>query len=166
VVSGGDGNLLSNPTLGVGPVIADDPRAVLVPTDHPLGDRDAIMLDDLVGHLLLELGGRMVPAMRDAWAPRLTPSGQRLEYTADDLASMIGRPEVNITDIYPLVLAGRGLHFTVNSVLDRVPCPGLVAVQVVDMPNMVLVPVWRAAADNDGIHAFAAVASSLQQSTD
>jgi hypothetical protein len=50
---------------------------------------------------------------------------------------MVGRPELNVNDVYPLVLAGRGLHFTVKSVLDRVPCPGLVAVQVVDMPNMV-----------------------------
>jgi DNA-binding transcriptional LysR family regulator len=163
---GGDGSLLSNPTLRVGPLIAEDSRAVLVPAHHPLVDRDAITLDDLVGHLLLEPGLRMVPAMREAWAPRLTPSGQPLEYTADDLATMVGRPEVNVTDVYPLVLAGRGLHFTVKSVLNRVPCPGLVAVQVTDMPNMVLVPVWRAAADNNGIHAFAAVASSLQQKSD
>jgi hypothetical protein len=63
-------------------------------------------------------------------------------------------------------LTGRGLHFTVKSVLDRVPCPGLVAVQVADMPAAVLVPVWRAAADNDGIHAFAAVASSLRRPND
>jgi hypothetical protein len=114
----------------------------------------------------IEPGERIVPALRDAWAPRLTPSGQRLEFTADDLASAIGRPEVNVTDVYPLVLAGRGLHFTVKSVLDRVPCPGLVAVQVADMPAAVLVPVWRAAADNDGIHAFAAVASSLRRPND
>jgi hypothetical protein len=139
---------------------------VLVPADHPLSDRDAIALDDLIGYRLLEPGERMVPAFRDAWAPRLTPSGQRLEYTADDLASAIGRAEVNVTDVYPLVLAGRGLHFTVKSVLDRVPCPGLVAVQVADMPAAVLVPVWRAAADNDGIHAFAAVASSLRRPND
>jgi hypothetical protein len=64
------------------------------------------------------------------------------------------------------VLAGRGLHFTVKSVLDRVPCPGLVAVQVMDMPTMVLVPIWRAAADNDGIHAFTEVAHSLRRPTD
>jgi hypothetical protein len=43
---------------------------------------------------------------------------------------------------------------------------GMVAVQVADMPAAVLVPVWRAAADNDGIHAFAAVASSLRRAND
>jgi hypothetical protein len=42
----------------------------------------------------------------------------------------------------------------------------MVAVQVADMPAAVLVPVWRAAADNDGIHAFAAVASSLRRAND
>jgi DNA-binding transcriptional LysR family regulator len=160
---GGDGSTLGSPALTVGPAIAEDPRAVLVPADHPLGDRDAITLDDLVGYRLLEPGERLAPALRDAWAPRLTPSGRRLEYTADDLASAIGRPEVNVTDVYPLVLAGRGLHFTVKSVLDRVPCPGLVAVPVADMPAAVLVPVWRTAADSDGIRAFAAVANSLRQ---
>jgi DNA-binding transcriptional LysR family regulator len=162
----GDGSTLSGSTLTVGPPIAEDPRAVLVPADHPLAERAAIMLDDLVGYRLLEPGERIAPALRDAWAPRHTPSGQRLEYTEDDLAGLIGRPEVNITDVYPLVLARRGLHFTVKSVLDRVPCPGLVAVQVQDMPAAVLVPVWRAAADNDGIHALAAVASSLRRPND
>jgi hypothetical protein len=34
-----------------------------------------------------------------------------------------------LTDVYPLVLAGRGWHFIVRSVLGRVPCPGLVAVE-------------------------------------
>jgi hypothetical protein len=34
------------------------------------------------------------------------------------------------------------------------------------MPTMVLVPMWRASADNDGIPAFAAVASSLRRSND
>jgi hypothetical protein len=82
------------------------------------------------------------------------------------LAGLVGRPEVNVTDIYPLVLAGRGLHFNVKSVLHRVPCPGLVAVRVADMPAMVLVPVWRATADNDGIPAFAEVASSLRRPND
>jgi DNA-binding transcriptional LysR family regulator len=162
----GDGSTLSGSTLTVGPPIAEDPRAVLVPADHPLAERAAIMLDDLVGYRLLEPGERIAPALRDAWAPRHTPSGQRLEYTEDDLAGLVGRPEVNITDVYPLVLARRGLHFTVKSVLDRVPCPGLVAVQVQNMPAAVLVPVWRAAADNDGIHAFAAVASSLRRPND
>jgi DNA-binding transcriptional LysR family regulator len=160
---GGDGSSLGSPTLTVGPAIAEDPRAVLVPAGHPLSDRDEIMLDDLIGYRLLEPGERLAPALRDAWAPRLTPSGQRLEYTADDLASVIGRPELKVTDVYPLVLAGRGLHLTVKSVLGRVPCPGLVAVPVVDMPAAVLVPIWRAAADSDGIRAFAAVASSLRR---
>jgi DNA-binding transcriptional LysR family regulator len=163
---GGDGSTLGSPALTVGPAIAEDPRAVLVPAGHPLGGRDTIVLDDLVGYRLLEPGGRMVPGLRDAWAPRFTPSGRRLDYTAEDLASVIGRPEVNITDVYPLVLAGRGLHFTVQSVLARVPCPGLVAVPVADLPAAVLVPVWRAGADNDGIPAFAEVASSLRRAED
>lgn len=162
----GDGSTLDSPALTIGPAIAEDPRAVLVPAGHPLAGRDAIVLDDLVGHRLLEPGGRMVPALRDAWAPRLTRSGRRLDYTSDDLASVIGRPEVTVTDVYPLVLAGRGLHFTVKSVLDRVPCPGLVAVPVLDLPAAVLVPVWRAGADNDGIPAFAQVASTLRRSAD
>jgi DNA-binding transcriptional LysR family regulator len=163
---GGDGSTLGGPTLVVGPAIAEDPRAVLVPADHPLGGRGEVVLDDLVGYRFLEPGERIVPRLRDAWAPRVTPSGQRLEYTADDLAGLVGRPEVNVVDVYPLVLAGRGLHFTVKSVLRRVPCPGLVAVPVVDMPAAVLVPVWRAAADNDGIPAFVAVATSLRRAND
>jgi DNA-binding transcriptional LysR family regulator len=159
---GGDGRLLAGPTLTVGAAIDEDPRAVLVPADHPLARRDAVELDDLVGHRLLEPGLAMVPAVREMWSPSMAPSGRRLEYTTDDLARMIGRPEVNVTDVYPLVLAGRGLHLTVSSVLDRVPCPGLVAIRVTDMPPAVLVPVWRPSADSDGIRAFIEIASSLR----
>jgi DNA-binding transcriptional LysR family regulator len=158
---GGDGRLLSTPALMVGAAIEEDPRALLVPVDHPLAGRAAVGLDELVGYPLLEPGLSMVPALREAWAPYATPSGRRLEYTGEDLASVIGRPEVTVTDIYPLVLAGRGLHFTVSSVLDRLFCPGLVAVRVTDMPPAVLVPVWRASADDEGIRAFVEIARSL-----
>jgi hypothetical protein len=157
----GDGRLLSTPALMVGAAIEEDPRALLVPVDHPLAGRAAVGLDELVGYPLLEPGLPMLPALREAWAPYMTPSGRRLEYADEDLASMIGRPEVTVTDIYPLVLAGRGLHFTVSSVLDRLPCPGLVAVRVTDMPPAVLVPVWRASADDEGIRAFVEIARAL-----
>jgi hypothetical protein len=53
---GGDGSTLSSPALAVGPAIATDPRAVLVPAGHPLAYRAAIVLDDLIGHLPLEPG--------------------------------------------------------------------------------------------------------------
>lgn len=158
-----DGSLLASPALSVGTAIAEDQRAVLVPADHRLGGRNALVLDDLVGCRILNPGGQKVPAMRDAWAPRCTTSGRQLEYTTNDLADMIGRPEVNVTDIYPLVLAGRGLHFTVKSVLDRLPCPGLVALPIVDIPPAVLVPVWRTATDNEGIQAFVDIACKLSR---
>jgi hypothetical protein len=44
--------------------------------------------------------------------------------------------------------------------------PGLVAVQVVDVLAAGPVPARRAAADNDGIHAFAAVVSDLRRPND
>ncbi|MEJ3658104.1 LysR family transcriptional regulator [Actinomycetes bacterium KLBMP 9759] len=158
---GGDGRTLRGPHITIGPTLAVDRRAVLVPSGHPLGARAQIELDDLVGYTLIEPGARMVPAFRELWAPHVTATGRRLAYTDDDMATMVGRPDILVTDLYPLVLAGRGLHFTVASVLDRVPCPGIVAVPVVDMPPAVLVPIWRAPTDNAGIRAFVEVATSM-----
>jgi DNA-binding transcriptional LysR family regulator len=51
---GGDGSALSSASLRVGPVIAEDQRAVMVPADHPLAGRDVIMSQSLVRGL----GGR------------------------------------------------------------------------------------------------------------
>ncbi|WP_232663220.1 LysR family transcriptional regulator [Pseudonocardia sp. TRM90224] len=160
---GGGGHHLSSPGLTVGAVIEEDPRAVLVPAGDPLAGRDSIGLDDLVGRRLLDPGLPAASAFREAWAPQVTPTGRRLDYTAEDLAGLIGRSEVEITDVYPLVLAGKGLHFTVASVLDRVPCPGLVAVRIAGMPPGVLVPVWRTSTEDDGIRAFVDVARSLRR---
>jgi hypothetical protein len=56
----------------------------------------------------------------------------------------------------------RPLQDRVRSVVNCVPCPGLVAVPVTDMPPAVLVPVWRASADDGGIRAFIEIAGSLR----
>ncbi|WP_232666601.1 LysR family transcriptional regulator [Pseudonocardia sp. TRM90224] len=145
----------------VGPALATDRRAVLVPADHPLSGRTALVLDDLCNHPLLDPGLRSAPALRELWAPHLSSTRRPLTYTGEDLATMIGRPDVGIGDVYPLVLAGHGLHLTVLSVLDRVPCPGLVAVPVVDMVPAAVVPVWRAAAGSDALRTFVELAVSL-----
>ncbi|MEJ3653200.1 LysR family transcriptional regulator [Actinomycetes bacterium KLBMP 9759] len=160
---GGDGRHLDSAGLTVGPIIEEDPWAVIMPAGHPLAGRESVELDDLVGHRLLDPGLPAASALREAWAPRVTSSGRLLDYAVDDMARLVGRPDVGIIDVYSLVLTGRGLHFTVASVLDRVPCPGLAVVPVSDMPPGVLVPVWRTSADNEGIRAFVALAASLRR---
>jgi hypothetical protein len=66
---------------------------------------------------------RVVLGDANVMYPDALLSSRRLEYIADDLPSMAGRPEVNVTDVYPLVL-WCGVHLTVKSVLDRMRCPG------------------------------------------
>ncbi|MEJ3653536.1 LysR family transcriptional regulator [Actinomycetes bacterium KLBMP 9759] len=146
----------------VGPALANDRRAVLVPAGHPLSRRSALVLDDLCDRPLLDPGLRMAPALRELWAPHLTSTRRPLTYTDDDLPTMIGRPDVGIGDVYPLVLAGHGLHLTVLSVLERVHCPGLVAVPVVDMVPAAVVPVWRASAAHDAVRTFVELAVTLE----
>ncbi|MEV4443129.1 LysR family transcriptional regulator [Streptomyces sp. NPDC049577] len=156
---GGDGQAVRDADMTVGPTIAAESRGVVVPAGHPLHHRPAVTLDDLVDYELIGPPETAGPGERDLWTPRYTPSGRRLRHTPDGLTQMTGRSQVLADDVLTLVARGRGLHLGVVSLLDHIPFPGLAVVPVVDMPPMVVVPVWPTAAETPAVRAFAHVAA-------
>ncbi|MEU7146386.1 LysR family transcriptional regulator [Nocardia sp. NPDC046473] len=159
---GGDGTALATPGLTVGPVLDRVPRAILVPAGHPLACRASVCLDDLVDYVLIRPYEGMTPLICDLWTPRVTPSGRALQYTTDDMATLTGRTDIRTDDLLVLVSRGTGLLCTISTLLDRIPFPGLELVTIEDMPPMATVLLWRTAAEDAMIRAFAQVACSTQ----
>ncbi|MFE0254485.1 LysR family transcriptional regulator [Streptomyces sp. NPDC059010] len=151
---GGDGSAVEAPGLVVGPLLAAVPRGVLVPSAHPLARRAAITLDDLTPYELLRLPDTVHPRLRERWLPTHTGSGRALRHTDEDMSRLMGTSDLPVQDVLALVARGRGLHLTVADLLDQVPFPGLAVVPVLDMPPMVVVPVWRSTRENATIRAF------------
>lgn len=160
---GGDGTALGAPGRTVGPVLHRTPRGVLVPGDHPLAACESISVEDLAGYELLNPSNAWRPELLDAWTPKFTPSGKALNRTAIDVPTMTGRSQLVVEDVQTLVARGRGLHCTVASLLARSRFPGLAVVPIRDLPPMVVVPVWRAAAEDAAIRAFVEIALSFSE---
>jgi hypothetical protein len=149
------------PDLTVGPVLAEVPRALLVPDRHPLTEHQTVSMEDLTEYELLKPPTNEDPRLRDLWTPRFTPSGRPIRHTADDLVTLTGRRGILVDDVLTLVARGRGLHCTVTSLLDRFPFPGLRVIPIRDMAPMVVVPVWFTAAENATIRAFAEASATF-----
>ncbi|MEU3273514.1 LysR family transcriptional regulator [Saccharomonospora sp. NPDC006951] len=154
---GGDGRALRSSSVVIGPVLAEVPRAVLMPSDHPLATRSSVTLDDLADYELINPANAS-SLHRDLWTPRVSGTGRRLKLTTSDIVGLTHRPELTADDVLTLVARGHGLHCTVATLLDHIPFPGLALIPITDMPPMVLVPVWAAASENATIRAFAEIA--------
>ncbi|MEC3977605.1 BTAD domain-containing putative transcriptional regulator [Amycolatopsis sp. H20-H5] len=151
---GGDTRSLRLPGRSVGPVIAHQPRGVLVPDGHPLARRSSVVLEDLADFELIDPGEALHPVARDLWVPPVTPSGRPIRRTGETVTDLIGRTRISAEDMLSLVLRGYGLHITVVSLLERYPFPGLTVVPVVDLPPMVVAAVWRTDGESAAIRAF------------
>ncbi|MEU6645649.1 LysR family transcriptional regulator [Saccharomonospora sp. NPDC046836] len=160
---GGDGSAMKTSRLVVGPVLAYVPRAVLVPSDHPLTRHSSIVLDDLVDYVLINPSTAAPAHQRELWTPSTTPTGHTLTHTADDIMRMTHQDEVTANAVLTLVARGNGLHCTITTLLDHIPFSGLSVIPIRDMPPMALVPVWAATLENATIRAFARTAAGTVQ---
>lgn len=149
---GGSAHAALADDLTAGPVLGSDQRAVLVAKDHPVATRESITTDDLIGYDVRKPDPLGAPAFADAWAPRQTTSGDPIRQVDG------GRQFLSALDLLTTVARSQMAHFTIQSILDRYPHEGVVAVPITDLPPCVIVPVWRTSAENATIRAFADLA--------
>lgn len=150
---GGSAHAALADDLTAGPVLGSDQRAVVVAKDHPLATRESITTDDLIGYDVRKPDPLGAPAFAAAWAPRQTTSGVPLHQVDG------GRQFLSALDLLTTVARSETAHFTIQSILDRYPHEGVVAVPITDLPPCVIVPVWRTSAENATIREFADLAS-------
>jgi DNA-binding transcriptional LysR family regulator len=149
---GGTTEAVTGAELTAGPVLGTDARAVIVAAAHPLAARRSITTEDLIGHDVRRPDALGEPEFIAAWSPRRTSRGQPITQVRSE------RDIGSALDLMTTVARSSLAHFSVQSILDRHPHAGVVAVPVTDLPPCLIVPVWRTSAENAVIRAFAEVA--------
>ncbi|MEU6880383.1 LysR substrate-binding domain-containing protein [Streptomyces sp. NPDC046712] len=134
------------PGLTTGPVLAAEPRVLLVPSAHPLARRESLALDDLAGVPMVTTEGANPRYWLDAHYPARTPSG-----------AIIPRGPVAASwqEVLSHVSAGRGVSPGAARGARYHPRPGVTYVPLRDAPPVEYGLVWPTAAENALIRAFA-----------
>jgi DNA-binding transcriptional LysR family regulator len=143
---------LDRDDLEIGPILADEPRALAVARSHPLAARASISIEDLAEHRVAQLPG-LPPELSEAIVPERTPSGAAI-------ARHPHTPET-IAELVAMVARGEIVHPTSASLLDYVAHPDVVLVPIDDMAASRTALVWRASSADARVAALATVVADV-----
>ncbi|MET8561017.1 LysR family transcriptional regulator [Streptomyces flaveolus] len=115
------------PGIAAGPVLFREPRALMVPADHPLSCRDSVSLEDLADVPLITAGGNVSRSLLDVHIPSHTPMGRLIPRGP----SYVFWPEVP-----PLVAAGLGASVVAARAGRYHDRPGVAFVPFRDGPTL------------------------------
>jgi DNA-binding transcriptional LysR family regulator len=136
--------LVEEPDLVSGPVLFSEPTVLAVSARHPFARRKSVTLEDLARDKVLHPAS--VPEyMKDALAPRTTPSGKPIERGPDFST---------VQEMLSLIGAGQGM-FPVPVHATRYDTrPDIVYVPISDGVPRKRVLIWRASGETSRIRAF------------
>ena len=139
---------LSQPDIVVGPLLStDDPRVIMVATDHPLAGRTEAFVEDLA-----DFPVRRSPddpaEVAAASCPWTTPSGRPI--VAADIAI------ADVSELLLLIAQGRLVHPTVRPFADHFRHPDITVVPLVDLPPSSSALCWLRRVNHAGRSAFLA----------
>jgi len=143
----------SDRDLTVGPILTRDSRALLVPSEHPLAQRELVTLEDIAdsGMPMTDVPSPGLPReMMDSFIPPLTPSGRRLRR----------RLTLTMSSAIVAVRNGDQVHPTVASFFDYYAHPGVTSVPL-DLPPSETALVWITARSTTLLRALAQVAAEV-----
>lgn len=136
---------IDEPDLTTGPVISTEPRALLVPSKHPLARRESVSLEDLAEFPLVTIGGAAPRYWLEHHFPSWTPSGRPIPRG----------PEVGYhQEVLSQVGAGKGVSPTCARAVHYYARPDVAYVPFPDAPQIAYGLVWRTSADNPTVRAF------------
>ncbi|WP_090770634.1 LysR family transcriptional regulator [Nonomuraea maritima] len=130
--------------ITVGPVLFSEPRALVVPADHPLAARETVSLEDLAV-LPLIMGGGMSRAWLDAHFLRRTPQGRPVRH---------GPIASGWQEVLALVGAGKGASVAPVRAGLYHGRPDVVYVPFEDVPPFDYALMWRDAGDTALLREF------------
>jgi DNA-binding transcriptional LysR family regulator len=140
------------PDLVTGPVLAHEPRVLVVAAAHPLAGRDAVTTDDIADYEVSDIRGLVPEELRDAVVPEHAASGRPMKrrrlkhHQWSELTTMLAR--------------GKLVHPTTASVGAQFP-PELRCVPIADLAPWTSALVWRRGDRNPWLRAFAGVAEEV-----
>ncbi|MGW1254424.1 LysR family transcriptional regulator [Streptomyces sp. NPDC002513] len=141
--------------IAAGPVLFREPRALMVPADHPLARRNSVSLEDLADVPLIMPGGDISKALLDLHLPTHTPLGRLIPRGP----SYIFWPEVP-----PLVAAGFGVSVVAVRAARYHDRPGVAFVPFRDAPTLDYGVLWRTAGQTPTVLAFVDILRDLGES--
>ncbi|MGO9976709.1 MAG: LysR substrate-binding domain-containing protein [Solirubrobacteraceae bacterium] len=143
---------LNQPDLQIGPILATEPRVLLVARDHPLAARSSVSVEDLADYTTTDIIGAPREII-DTFSPPRTPSGRPIRRAGlNSLPEATGR-----------VATGELVHPTVPSSLTFYPHPEVVAVAIEDLPPTNTALVWARQHASLKVQAFAHIAADILQ---
>ncbi|MFH9075804.1 LysR family transcriptional regulator [Streptomyces alboflavus] len=131
---------IREPDITIGPLLFAEPRALMVPANHPFARRESVSLEDLADATLVTLNDAHIPRYwMDRYFPRKTPSGRRI-------------PQGPATNFWPEVLVHIANGVGVSTVSLRAENfhqrPGMVFVPFHDAPPIEYGLMWPTAGTN------------------
>ena len=142
---------VEEPDLVSGPVLFSEPTVLAVSSRHPFARRKSVTLEDLARDKVLHPAS--VPEyVKDALAPRTTPSGQAVER---------GPEFSTVQEMLSLIGAGQGMFpVPVHATLYDTR-PDIAYVPISDGVPRKRVLIWRAAGETNRIRAFTQTAQEF-----
>ncbi|MER5794759.1 LysR family transcriptional regulator [Streptomyces sp. NPDC001980] len=124
---------VAEPDLVAGPVLFSEPRALIVPAQHPFARRESVGLEDLARTELVSVSGDIPPYWIDYHYPRRTPEGRPITH---------GTTVVYWMEVLSLVAAGRGVSPAALRAAQYHSRPGIAFVPFRDAPPIEYGLLW------------------------
>jgi DNA-binding transcriptional LysR family regulator len=142
--------------LVIGPCLVREPRVLAVGPGHPLASREAVSLEDIADHPVLEMEWMPVE-IRDVLLPAKTPRGRAFSRQKIDFRDR-GRL---VSQMGYLIASGRIVHPTVPSLTKQFGHLDIVYVPITDMPPLRSALVWRSDNTDPAVLEFARIAEEV-----
>ncbi|MFI0355307.1 LysR family transcriptional regulator [Actinomadura sp. 9N407] len=140
------------PDITTGPVIAHEPRALMVPADHPLAGREAVSLEDLADFPLVTIAGAIPQYWLDQHYPSRTPAGRPVPH---------GPAATYWQEVLSLVATGKGISPTCVRAAAYYSRPDLAFIPFSDAPPVVYGLLWPTDRVTARVRAFVQTLSEI-----
>ena len=144
---------LARPDLTIGPVLARQERALLVPDDHPLARRGYADAEDLADLVLCKYPGGPEETL-DALVPPRTPSGRPIQRIVLDMFH-------GAVTLLSAVARGVICHPTVAGFSDAYHHPGVTQIPLHGLPPLESALVWNTSRESAVTRAFVKCATEV-----
>ncbi|MER7789700.1 LysR family transcriptional regulator [Streptomyces sp. NPDC097640] len=148
---------VAEPDLVAGPVLFSEPRALIMPAQHPFARRESVGLEDLARTPLVSVSGDIPQYWIDYHYPRQTPGGRPIAH---------GATAVYWMEELSLVAAGRGVSPTALRAAQYHSRPGIVFVPFRDAPPIEYGLVWPRNGVTARVRSFIETVSEVASGSD
>ncbi|GAA4228420.1 DNA-binding transcriptional LysR family regulator [Streptosporangium album] len=143
---------IDEPDITTGPVIAHEPRALIVSADHPLARRDSVCLEDLAHSPLVTITGTIPPYWLEEHYPLHTPAGRPITR---------GPGATYWQELLSLVATGKGISPICARAAHYYSRPDLAFIPFSDAPLIVYGLLWPSDRENARVRAFVKTLSEI-----